>query len=1085
MTTPTAYWRAYLGGAINGSQLLVTDATGSGKEDLLFATSGEVIARDPTDDLLWKSALRGVASFAGLADVNGDGILDVIAQSTDHVLIYSSRTGATEWTEPDGEMGTIGVVRVGDVTGDGLADVLVMECGCCGVNSGNAGFFWSFANGFSNAAHLGAIPQTTFYCGSGNSATLIQADTSPQYETLLANDTQFSLLDGSGDILAQTGALGTWESFSQCVTGNIDGEPGDEAICLLSSNDINVPRTITALHYDYSAQPTALNVLWSSTVAPGTGGELQWVDPLQDLDGDGLFELVVSTNDPSNGWLTHVYDALSGVDLITPVPGQTVGGSATMESPTGRVLLTSSGTSVTGWAFSRSPSPSIAAHWTEQNVLLITYPSGALSARESINSQLLATDLNGDGLADVVVQRQATPTTTQLLGFSGVGGSLTQLGALTLPGNSNLLQGWVVPAVTLSTPQVAVVRTDGVLNLLDGTLQPTSAGTPPSEVDIQVGGYYASGAWREFYHAPRVVALGTEPAQSVIVDNSASSLMRLDAASASMAVPPSPTWQVTQTFGPTVVPGLNGNNPAMACLALTEPVTNPPQYRIRVVNADGTLGWDTPLNGNPLTDLAPGNFDGDSVPDFALQLGNASNADLTTLAFSGADGSLLWQTMPMDPGAGGFQSSGLSTGQYGGSGVDDVYFQGNGTFVLSGADGSQVAAGGPVQPYYLPMLYDVEGTGQNNILLAASYWPVTLLSPDLQTTIFATTDGDHAYPYGAIAQCPGTPAALVLVEGSWTNPARLKFTALNGSGAGSFTTVVLAGGALYPNEGAATTAGAFLGQLTSANLESNLTGQNHPTAVLGSSDGWLYGVNPCAGTLDFTSQIGAPVGEAVFGDTDGDGNDEILVTAADGYLYDFKGFSIPAPAYVWDTDPDHGITNHEVSSIVTTSKLSATWAPVNGASSYAVQVVTATGRQPISMPEWQNVGNVTATSLPGLPLTDGTKYLFAVRAVGSNGPSVDTLSSGVTVHFPDGGAEGGVDASADSGSEAGGDASSMPDSSGEGGGDAGPPGNPSAGGGGCGCRVIDSRSEGDGWLALLLALPYAMARYRRNRRTRR
>jgi MYXO-CTERM domain-containing protein len=224
----------------------------------------------------------------------------------------------------------------------------------------------------------------------------------------------------------------------------------------------------------------------------------------------------------------------------------------------------------------------------------------------------------------------------------------------------------------------------------------------------------------------------------------------------------------------------------------------------------------------------------------------------------------------------------------------------------------------------------------------------------------------------------------------------------------------------------------------------------------------------------------------VFGDTDGDGMDEILVTAADGYLYDYKGFSIAAPAYVWDTDPDHGITNHDVDTIETTNKLSAVWASVGGATSYAVEVVTATNGQPVSMPLWKNVGNVTSTSLPGLPLQNGARYVFAVRAIGPNGPSVDAVSNGVTVHFPgDAGVDGGGDASVgDAAADAAtGDASrdaATQDGSMEGGG-----GTETSNGGGCGCRTAESRSSG-GWLlfATAGATLFVARRRRSSRRSR-
>ena len=77
------------------------------------------------------------------------------------------------------------------------------------------------------------------------------------------------------------------------------------------------------------------------------------------------------------------------------------------------------------------------------------------------------------------------------------------------------------------------------------------------------------------------------------------------------------------------------------------------------------------------------------------------------------------------------------------------------------------------------------------------------------------------------------------------------------------------------------------------NVHQNLTGAGGPSAVVGGSDGWLYAVDPCAGTLTFTYDFGAPVGEPVFGDTDGDGLDEIVVSVADGYLYALRNTPPP------------------------------------------------------------------------------------------------------------------------------------------------------------------------------------------------
>jgi len=219
--------------------------------------------------------------------------------------------------------------------------------------------------------------------------------------------------------------------------------------------------------------------------------------------------------------------------------------------------------------------------------------------------------------------------------------------------------------------------------------------------------------------------------------------------------------------------------------------------------------------------------------------------------------------------------------------------------------------------------------------------------------------------------------------------------------------------------------------------------------MVGSGDGWLYAYQPCTGTLEFVYRIGAPVGSPIFADTNGDGNDEILVSAADGYLYALRDLAIASPGYVWDTDPDHGITDRDVNAITTRDHLSARWRDVPGAVSYEVTVVNLDGDY-LTDPAWTDVGNVVETTLTGLPLEDGSAYRFSVRAVGSEGRSVDTVSDGVVVRFPIAG---------DAGP-----------------GDAGPSSTPS---GGCGCRAgVDARDL----LGALLLLCVVLAGLRRRAR---
>jgi outer membrane protein assembly factor BamB len=55
--------------------------------------------------------------------------------------------------------------------------------------------------------------------------------------------------------------------------------------------------------------------------------------------------------------------------------------------------------------------------------------------------------------------------------------------------------------------------------------------------------------------------------------------------------------------------------------------------------------------------------------------------------------------------------------------------------------------------------------------------------------------------------------------------------------------------------------------------------------VVGGADGWLYAVDGATGALLWGLDLGASVGDPIAADIDGDGTSEVLVPAADGYLY--------------------------------------------------------------------------------------------------------------------------------------------------------------------------------------------------------
>jgi hypothetical protein len=266
------------------------------------------------------------------------------------------------------------------------------------------------------------------------------------------------------------------------------------------------------------------------------------------------------------------------------------------------------------------------------------------------------------------------------------------------------------------------------------------------------------------------------------------------------------------------------------------------------------------------------------------------------------------------------------------------------------------------------------------------------------------------------------------------------------------------------------------GLLTNVNATPSITGSATmtPAFVVGSSEGYLYALDACSATpnVRWAMNFRAPVGEAIFADTDADGTDEIVVSSADGFLHGIDTETFPAPSFVNDTDPPR-VPAMDVDERVGTS-LEAVWAPVMGATAYEWALFTASG-SPVSRgvrPEdgpFIRTTNTAAFWNEGL--VDGTRYLFAVRAIGAGGvASVETLSDGVRFVRGSTAVDAGSDASDDASvtdtgvaSDAGvpSDAASMDAANDAGGGGSSP--------GGCGCRV-PSRSAPNAPAAALTAL---------------
>jgi hypothetical protein len=978
---PAVYWKAYVGGSIQPTGFLSGDVTGDGSVEIVYVSGGAVIAKKANGALVWQTPPRDLQAIYAIDDFDGDGKPDVLAGGLSQAFLLSGKDGTFEWAESANDFGALGALRVADLNGDGRPDVIAEACQCCAITNGGAiGYAYSFARSGNAvvASKLWAMP-SIYSCGVPT--VLFDGAGDGHVEIAHASATNLWVLGSDGTVLVdstRSPTLGTYVYYGDCVPANVDGAPGDELVCfqrLVSAGNPS-PRQVAVLHYNAKQSPPSLQILWeNTTLADLVGGDLDFQpDAIVDLDGNGTLEVVVSGMRATGVWTTYIFDGKTGATLAT-IPNARTAGTAPLRVDGKVNVLTSDGQNLTAWVYDAAQSNPLTKTWTQNDRRPITRVDATRLRTMRANLALVAPDLNKDGVPDLAALTVSPGSI--LYGYSAPKGTATQLGKFPFPTDVDPVGTWVVPGAG-STLQIASVANDGLLRIFDGALNP--------DASIRVGGFCSGGV----HQSPVVASFGgVGGTQSVFASDSRGALLRFDAQNASLANPPKPQWSVRNCTSPSFFPGIDGARPGIVCRGAQQPISYPPNPAISAVRGDGSFIWNSALNGeDAIYDALPGTPDSSGAPAVLFQTRDTVG-QLRTRSLSGSTGLPGWSSTPVVLERGVFP---FSAADWNSDGVVDVIGVMNSVQAISGANGATLIDGGTFLAYGVPILKDVNADGVLDATLQGSSYPSRTLQHDLTTPIWVGGD-TKPYPTGGIADCP---SESLLVEGSTAFPSRIYFTPVSGKWMGTSTSAVFAGGKRYVDETAATAAGAYLATLSDLSIGTNVTGAGHPSAVVGSSDGWVYAIDACSGSLQFALQLNESVCGTVFGDTNADGRDEILVSTSGGYIYDIQDEEVQGCGHVLDTDPPNGIVDKNVDQIVSKSTLFGAWQASSDAASYEVAVV----HNPegiISDPQWQDVGKVTSASVTGLPLVVGETYYFAVRAVNAQGRSPDSLSDGVKV----------------------------------------------------------------------------------------
>lgn len=968
---PTAMWRAYMGGRPSS---LSAHFRATSKV-VLAASGGRIIAKHlVSQSELWQSELLGDPSVVDVVDLDGSGTLEVVVRTTPAAYVLDYLTGKVLWRSPPVQFEFVARVRVADLDGDGLPDVYVDECAACGKAGQAVAGAFSFKGGAAAGVPLW-IRAATATPPSRHSGTdrILDLDSNGVSEVALGSLGALVVIDAkSGAEIAQLTHPTSPHFFTQAVTweAELDGNPGKELVVCQSEGQLNMagPPGMAAFRLDPKSGSWSL--LWTAQPGGFDAEVLNLADAISDIDGDGRDEVVSSFRKSASDvtWTTQVLDGATGA-VRAEISGARFEGAAELAGQPGAELVVATPQGLRAYGASGS------------SVLPITDVLPGVRAF-TVSDESLRHE--GEGYRRLALLERKPKPNRLLVGEPAGGSALTTLPAVTRFRNATQVSiasaGWVseesyqplvgqiteaIPANHTTRPyeQVAMGTTAGTLDVLDSKMVVTNGIVKVfgQRIGTVVGGNDAplrGGTLTAADALGPYVALPEHPL----------GLLVGDARLASWIVPPLPRWIAPNGYAPS----------AISLGALGESIVGVEgQSLVARRTADGgEIGKLDMGPGIPSSAPMPISA-GNGVPLVGIDW-RIAGVQAVQHAVDFATLSEPWSAQPLP--FGGFFGS--SVGDLDQDGIDEWYSM-NGPLnrrnVLTGAVTTFPAIS---TGYSLPMISSFNGPARQLLLQAGANSP-KLVAANMSLVWAAETPEPMYVTAGTRTQCT---SGARFVSPALNSPV---LRAYDGSTGVIVSARVFASGKSYPSAAAAVADGARPGFLS--NASSVGAGSSSPVVLVGSTDGWLYGVDGCTLDLKWSFDFGAPVGEASVGDYDADGQDEVIVGTSRGFVYGLDAPGLPSPAGIWIGD----LSSLGLLEVGPGAAVQVSWAPVPGASSYEVSLVT-----PDETPMWDPpYVEVTGTEyqVPTSGALASRPYRIAVRAIGVGGKSPDLISAPVVV----------------------------------------------------------------------------------------
>lgn len=981
-------WRYYLGGSLDRTQYWVEDVNNDGVQEIVYLSSGKLIAKLPDDTLIWETPPLNLARIWRILDINRDGTKEIVVTADLwKAYIVNGMDGSILWESPDGILGTPTKILFYDFNRDGFIDLYLQNCTCCTIHTpGDPTVVYSFANGFNNVVELFRVTPVQS-CGDSKD-TIVDIDGDGREDIVRVNHFDLrvnSTVDGS---LIYTYQLQQNEGSFKYNTGlwveDVDQNLYPEIFIFTNYYREGTREQGKRVYViEYEPQQQRLSFKWQFGVNDIVNDQFKFVDSqsVDDFDGDGRKEVAVSIYEGvSSRWRLYLLDATNGSELAT-VDNAEFMGSVDIDGDGIKEILVSEGNLLKGLKYQGGGNILQLWQLADESPLYIFNREDL--AYKGAFVKVLSLDLDGDGVEELITTNFENRG-IYLRAWDGDRSPPQLLYSFELRNGAKALTWEVFNNVTRSYPQIVVAKSDGYLVVLDNRLVPTNTIDDQynPRFGLRIGGYY--GEDYRLDEVPISVRFNDLNRTDIFVRDSRGYLLRLDISNADLVRQPEVVWERENGRWPTA---LDVDGDGIKEIAL---VSN--SNTVILQDRDGNVRWSTQVVTPPayiVYDLLPGDANGDRVKDIFVSWFDPNGVRGYFNVLNGRDGRLLWQTPYSYNVSWGMHP--FTVCDFNRDGRDDILVTANNLVLIDGQNGSELRRYSTFTAYDLPIAYDYDGDGFLEVILQDGYYPVRLLENDF-SVVWVAPDDRYTGGNGTIVQCGGRNK---FVTSKHRSPVLRRFDLATGA---IEDEKVFASGNVFNDIGSARGAGAIIGYLSEITGHQDLPGTDTSTVVFGSTDGWLYEVSACDFAIIDAVNLRYSVGSPILDDIDNDGNSEIVVMVGDGYLYAFDREVISAPAWIYETDGSFIATSpdEDLDRIETYDTLWANWEAVTGASSYEVAVFSEGGTV-ITTPDWINVRNNTQVVLRNLPLRYQGRYFFAVRAIGNRGASSETISDGITI----------------------------------------------------------------------------------------